>query len=114
MVACKETPSPLPLQLYFYNQIRQEQSKPAHDGAEFSEEDRDHLELQKTFVAMTHLDMGDFFGVPRNFMPAYSRFCFAWRLYSYFNTPVIQVVKDAKFKPTFILTPRYNGLFICF
>jgi hypothetical protein len=90
---------------------QKEQSKPAHDGAEFSEEDRSLLEMQKAFVAMLHLDMVGFFGVPRHFMPAYSRFCFAWRLYAYFNTPLIQVAKN-EFKQAKIDLIFLGGAFV--
>merc|ERR1719379_2899303 len=40
---------------------------------------------------MLHIEMVGFFGVPRIFMPAFARFCFAFRLYSYFNLCKIHV-----------------------
>ena len=55
--------------------------------------------------------MVGFFGIPRNFMPSFARFCFAWRLFSYFNTPLITVVKD-RFQQTKLDLVFIGGAFV--
>jgi guanylate kinase len=60
----------------------------------FSEDDRSMLELQKTFAAILHIEMVGGFGIPRSFMPAFARYCYAWRLYSYWNTPQIDIEQN--------------------
>jgi hypothetical protein len=70
-------------------------AEPAFEGADFTEEDRWMLEMEKAFVAMLHIPLQGYFeGIPRRFMPAFARFCWSFRIFDYFNTPKINVAKD--------------------
>jgi hypothetical protein len=42
--------------------------------------DRFVVELQKHFAAVLHIDMNETFGISREFVPAFARLLFAWRL----------------------------------
>ena len=66
----------------------------ASGAQQFDENDRSILELQKTFAAVLHIDMNGTFGISREFMPAFARFCFAWRLYIHVRRKIV-VAMDA-------------------
>ena len=59
----------------------------------FSAADRGMNELIQTFAMMVHeqnMDTHNVFGVRRELFPDFARFCLAWHVYAYFNTPRIR------------------------